>query len=38
MICGAIYVALLFVSPQWRRLVPTSWEVFPDALPTWGCT
>jgi methionine sulfoxide reductase catalytic subunit len=32
MICGAFYVALLFLSPQWQRLVPTSWEVFPDAL------
>lgn len=32
MACGATYVALLFLSPQWQRLVPTSWEVFPDAL------
>ncbi len=23
---------LLFVTPQWKRLVPTSWNVFPDAL------
>jgi len=23
---------LLFVTPQWRRLVPTSWAVFPNAL------
>lgn len=28
---GAIYVVLLFVTPQWRRLVPTSWEIFPAA-------
>jgi sulfoxide reductase catalytic subunit YedY len=30
-VCGLAYVALLFTSPQWRRIVPTSWEVFPDA-------
>lgn len=36
MICGALYIALLFLSPQWRRLVPTSWEVFPDALRDLG--
>lgn len=28
---GAIYVALLFISDHWRRIVPTSWDVFPDA-------
>lgn len=35
---GAVYVVLLFASPQWRRLVPTSWQVFPqawDALLTY---
>ncbi|WP_331254066.1 cytochrome b/b6 domain-containing protein [Modestobacter sp. VKM Ac-2983] len=30
-VVGALYVVLLVVTPQWRRLVPTSWEVFPDA-------
>jgi len=25
---------LLFITPQWKRLVPTSWSVFPDALST----
>jgi methionine sulfoxide reductase catalytic subunit len=34
-LCGAFYVALLFLSPQWRRLVPTSWEVVPDAWRTF---
>jgi DMSO/TMAO reductase YedYZ molybdopterin-dependent catalytic subunit/thiosulfate reductase cytochrome b subunit len=34
LICGLIYVALLFLSPQWRRLVPTSWEIIPDAWRT----
>lgn len=29
---GAIYVVLLFSTGQWVRIVPTSWEVFPNAL------
>ena len=29
---GAIFIVLLFVSGQWMRIVPTSWEVFPNAL------
>ena len=28
---GAVYVLLLFASPQWQRLVPTSLEIFPKA-------
>lgn len=28
---GVIYVVLLFGTGQWRRLVPTSWQVVPDA-------
>jgi methionine sulfoxide reductase catalytic subunit len=28
---GMIYVVLLVATPQWRRLVPTSWEIFPAA-------
>jgi len=28
---GLIFVALLFGTGQWRRLVPTSWRVVPDA-------
>ncbi len=28
---GAIYVVLLFATGHWRRIVPTSWRVFPDA-------
>ncbi|HUJ12057.1 MAG TPA: molybdopterin-dependent oxidoreductase [Verrucomicrobiae bacterium] len=28
---GAVYFALLFGTGQWRRLVPTSWQVVPDA-------
>jgi thiosulfate reductase cytochrome b subunit len=29
---GAVFVALLFATGQWMRIVPTSWEVFPNAL------
>ena len=29
---GAIFVVLLFATGQWMRIVPTSWEVFPNAL------
>jgi DMSO/TMAO reductase YedYZ molybdopterin-dependent catalytic subunit/thiosulfate reductase cytochrome b subunit len=29
---GLAYVILLLVTDQWRRLVPTTWEVFPQAL------
>jgi len=31
MIVGVFYVALLFISPQWQRLVPTSWDIFSCA-------
>ena len=34
-LCGLIYAVLLFASPQWRRLVPTSWEIFPEAWRTF---
>lgn len=29
---GLIFVVLLFASGRWLRIVPTSWEVFPNAL------
>ncbi len=29
---GAVFVILLFASGHWARIVPTSWEVFPNAL------
>ena len=29
---GLIFVVLLFITGQWMRIVPTSWEVFPNAL------
>ena len=28
---GLAFYVLLFVTPQWKRLVPTSWNVFPNA-------
>ncbi|MGO2860900.1 MAG: cytochrome b/b6 domain-containing protein, partial [Brevibacterium sp.] len=29
---GVVFVVLLFVSGHWARIVPTSWEVFPNAI------
>ena len=29
---GAVFVILLLATGQWMRVVPTSWEVFPNAL------
>ena len=31
LLTGLSYVALLFVTPEWRRLIPTSWQIFPGA-------
>lgn len=28
---GITYVVLLFATDEWRRLIPTSWSVFPEA-------
>ncbi len=28
---GVVYVALLFLSGEWKRLVPQSWAIFPTA-------
>jgi DMSO/TMAO reductase YedYZ molybdopterin-dependent catalytic subunit len=28
---GAAYVVLLFLTPHWHRLVPTSWQIVPEA-------
>ncbi|MFZ3415610.1 cytochrome b/b6 domain-containing protein [Arthrobacter sp. 3Tela_A] len=32
MLNGVVFVALLFVSGQWIRIVPTSWEFIPHAI------
>ncbi len=29
---GVIYIVLLFATGQWVRIVPTNWEIFPNAL------
>lgn len=29
---GIVFVVLLVISGQWMRIVPTSWEVFPNAV------
>jgi len=29
---GVVFVVLLFVTGQWLRIVPSSWEVFPNAV------
>jgi len=29
---GVVFVILLFVTGQWVRVIPTSWEVFPHAI------
>ncbi len=29
---GAAFYALIFATGQWMRIVPTSWDVFPNAL------
>jgi methionine sulfoxide reductase catalytic subunit len=31
---GLIFYVLLFTTGQWRRIVPRSWDVFPNALST----
>lgn len=30
-LAGLVYVVLLFTMDEWRRLIPTTWHVFPDA-------
>lgn len=34
-ITGLIFIPLLFVSGQWARLVPDSWEILPQAWATF---
>ncbi|MDD4933521.1 MAG: molybdopterin-dependent oxidoreductase [Methylacidiphilaceae bacterium] len=31
---GLIFYLLLFLTPQWQRIVPLSWDVFPNAVST----
>jgi methionine sulfoxide reductase catalytic subunit len=30
LLTGLTYVVMLFVTPEWRRLIPTSWQIVPD--------
>ncbi|MGO2932561.1 cytochrome b/b6 domain-containing protein [Microbacterium sp.] len=32
LINGVVFIVLLFVTGQWMRVIPTSWEVFPNAI------
>ena len=34
LINGVVFMILLFSTDQWKRLIPTSWDVFPNALST----
>ena len=34
LINGVVFFVLLFSTDQWKRLVPTSWDVFPNAVST----
>ena len=34
MLNGIAFYVLLFATDQWRRVVPLTWEVFPNALST----
>lgn len=31
---GVVFMVLLFVSGGWMRIVPTSWDIFPNAVST----
>ena len=31
LLTGLVYLVMLFVTPEWRRLIPTSWQIVPDA-------
>lgn len=31
---GVLFFILIFATGQWKRLVPTSWDVFPNAVST----
>ena len=31
LLTGLVYVTTLFITPEWRRLIPTSWQLVPEA-------
>jgi DMSO/TMAO reductase YedYZ molybdopterin-dependent catalytic subunit/thiosulfate reductase cytochrome b subunit len=32
---GIVYVVLLLTNPHWKRLIPTRWQIVPDAWSYW---
>jgi methionine sulfoxide reductase catalytic subunit len=36
LLTGLVYVVMLFTTPEWRRLIPTSWQIIPDAWHVLG--
>lgn len=34
MINGMLFLVLLFATDQWKRIVPTTWDVFPNSVST----
>ena len=32
LLTGLTYVVMLFVTPEWRRLIPASWQIVPNAM------
>jgi len=34
---GLTYVVMLYVTPEWRRLIPTTWQIVPDAGRALRC-
>lgn len=33
---GTIYIGFMLISGQWSRLIPTSWDIFPEAIRVMG--
>jgi sulfoxide reductase catalytic subunit YedY len=31
LLTGLLYIVMLFATPEWRRLIPTSWQIVPEA-------
>ncbi|MGH9864402.1 MAG: cytochrome b/b6 domain-containing protein, partial [Candidatus Acidiferrales bacterium] len=31
LLTGILYIVMLFVTPEWHRLIPTSWQIVPGA-------
>lgn len=34
-VTGIVFISMLFSTDQWRRIVPTSWAIIPQAWSTW---